>query len=149
MAVYANYLQAGYVIPRWELIHSDDTTTNSVLFQARQADEITEEDLKWHLIRVRADNNNLKIIADSGSPTLFVNNKTATTLQFSVRNAKRTQLGERTTKQIEWPATTVTKYRHREGFLVLLNLKAGRWTLLPSMWLTTKRRISWAAALYL
>ena len=28
MAVYVNYLQAGYIIPGWELIHSDDTSTN-------------------------------------------------------------------------------------------------------------------------
>ena len=72
MATNVGYLQAGAVIPRWKIIHPDDTTTITVHFQDRQADQRTEDDLKGHLSRVRADNIKLVFISNTGSSTSFV-----------------------------------------------------------------------------
>ena len=81
----------GDAIPGWELLHPDDTSINAVSFQGRQADQITA---RGHLIRVRGGNNNLILIADIWSPTSFINNKTATTMQNTVKQARRIQLGQ-------------------------------------------------------
>ena len=80
MSAYVNYLQAGDVIPGWELIHPDDTSTNWINFEPRRAEELLDTDLKGHLIRVRSEKNNIVFIADAGSQTSFVNEKTANLL---------------------------------------------------------------------
>ena len=63
MTAYVNYLQAGDVIPGWELIHPDDTSTNWINFEPRRAEELLDTDLKGHLIRVRSEKNNIVFIA--------------------------------------------------------------------------------------
>ena len=78
MTAYVNYLQAGDVIPGWELIHPDDTSTNWISFEPRRAEELTDTDLQGHLIRVRSQTTNIVFIADTGSPTSFVNEKQPT-----------------------------------------------------------------------
>ena len=92
MTAYVNYLQAGDVIPGWELIHPDDTSTNWINFEPRRAEELLDTDLKGHLIRVRSEKNNIVFIADTGSPTSFVNEKTANLLATTVKSAARTRM---------------------------------------------------------
>ena len=94
MTAYVNYLQAGDIIPGWELIHPDDTSTNRIKFEPRRAEVITNTDLQGHLIRVRSETNNIVFIADTGSPTSFVNEKTANLLASTVKSAVKTKLGE-------------------------------------------------------
>ena len=65
MTAYVNYLEAGDIIPGWELIHPDDTSTNWINFGPRWAEEITNTDLQGHLIRVRSEKNNVVFIADT------------------------------------------------------------------------------------
>ena len=64
MTAYVNYLQAGDIIPGWELIHPDDTSTNGIKFEPRRAEVITNTNLQGHLIRVRSETNNIVFIAD-------------------------------------------------------------------------------------
>ena len=92
MTAYVNYLQAGDVIPGWELIHPDDTSTNWINFEPRRAEQLLDTDLKGHLIRVRSGKNNIVFIADTGSPTSFVNEKTANLLATTVTSAVRTTM---------------------------------------------------------
>ena len=87
MTAYVNYLQAGDFIPGWELIHPDDTSTNWIKFETRRAEVITNTDLQGHLIRVRSETNNIVLIADTGSPTSFVNKKAANLLTSTVKMA--------------------------------------------------------------
>ena len=94
MTAYVNYLQAGDVIPGWELIHPDDTSTNWINFEPRRAEELLDTDLKGHLIRVRSEKNNIVFIADTGSPTSFVNEKTANLLATTVKSAVKTRMRE-------------------------------------------------------
>ena len=92
MTAYVNYLQAGDVIPGWELIHPDDTSTNWINFEPRRAEELLDTDLKGHFIRVRSEKNNIVFIADTGSPTSFVNEKAANLLATTVKSAVRTRM---------------------------------------------------------
>ena len=94
MTAYVNYLPAGDFIPGWELIHPDETTTNWIKFKPRRAEEITNTDLQGHLIRVRSETNNIVFIADTGSPTSSVNEKTASLLESTVKLAVKTKLEE-------------------------------------------------------
>ena len=80
------------MIPGWESIHPDDSSKNAVSFQERQAEENGRRPKKIDLIRVREGNNNLVFIPDTGSPTSFINNRTATLLQNTVKQARRKQL---------------------------------------------------------
>ena len=80
-----------------------------------------------HLIRVKAGNNNLVFIADTGSPTSFVNNKIATASQNSVKNARRIQL-EIKMKRTGWCATAGTKHYLLEGLSPQLHQEAGHST---------------------
>ena len=34
-AAYVNYVQAGNLIPGWELVHPDDSTTNTLRFESK------------------------------------------------------------------------------------------------------------------
>ena len=92
--LYVNYLQAGDIILGWELTHPDDTSTNWIKFEPRRVEEITNTDLQGHLIRVHSETNNIVFIADTGSPTSFVNEKTANLLSSTVKSAVKTKLGE-------------------------------------------------------
>ena len=94
MTAYVDYLQAGDIIPGWELVHPDDTSTNWIKFEPRRAEVITNNDLQGHLIRVRSETNNIVFIADTGSPTSFVNERTANFLTSSVKSAVKTTLRE-------------------------------------------------------
>ena len=94
MTAYVDYLQAGDIIPRWELVHPDDTSTNWIKFEPRRAEVITNNDIQGHLNRVRSETNNIVFIADTGSSTSFVNEKTANLLTSSVKSAVKTKLGE-------------------------------------------------------
>ena len=73
MTTYVDYLQAGDIIPGWELVHPDDTSTNWIKFEPRRAEVITNKDLQGHLIRVHSETNTMVFITDTGSPTSFVN----------------------------------------------------------------------------
>ena len=35
VAAYVNYVQAGNLIPGWELVHPDDSTTNTLRFESK------------------------------------------------------------------------------------------------------------------
>ena len=94
ITAYVDYLQAGDVVPGWDLIHPNDHSVNAVSFQEETADKLKADDLKGHLIRVKIGDNDIVFIADTGSPTSFVNNKTATTLQNTVTNTRRIQLNQ-------------------------------------------------------
>ena len=94
MTAYVNYLQAGDIIPGWELIHPDDTSTNWIKLEPRRAEVITNTDLQGDLIRVQSETNNIVFIADTGSPTSFVNEKTANLLASTVKSAVKTKLGD-------------------------------------------------------
>ena len=91
MNACVNYLQAGDIIPGWEVIHPDDTSTNWIYFEPRRA-EITNTDLQGHLIRNRSETNNIVFIADTGSPTSFVNKKTDNLLAATVKSTVETKL---------------------------------------------------------
>ena len=77
VAAYVNYMQAGDLIPGWELIHPDDSTTKSIRFESKSVNQIDELNLRGHLVRVRCGHNDLVFIADTGSPTSFINQRTA------------------------------------------------------------------------
>ena len=94
IAAYVDFLQAGDVVPGWEFIHRDDNSVNAMSFHEETADKLKTDDLKGHLIRVKIGDNDIVFIADSGSPTSFINNKTATTLQNTVTSARRIQLNQ-------------------------------------------------------
>ena len=94
ITAYVDYLQAGDVVPGWDLIHPNDHSVNAVSFQEETADKLKADDLKGHLNRVKIGDNDIVFIADTGSPTSFVNNKTATTLQITVTNTRRIQLNQ-------------------------------------------------------
>ena len=94
IAAYVDYLQAGDVIPGWELVHPDDNSVNAVNFHEETAEKLTTDDLIGHLIRVKIGNNNITFIADTGSPTSLLNNKTAVTLQSTVSRARRIQINQ-------------------------------------------------------
>ena len=49
--------------------------TNWIHFEPKQADMITDTDLKRHLIRVHSEKSNLVFIADTGFSISFVNEK--------------------------------------------------------------------------
>ena len=87
-------MQAGDIIPGWELIHPDDTSTNWIKFEPQRAEVITNTDLQGHLIRVRSEKNSIVFIADTGSPRSFVNEKTANLLASTVKSAVKTNLRE-------------------------------------------------------
>ena len=117
IAAYFDYLQAGDVVPGWALIHPDDNSVYAVNFQEETAEKLTTDDLIGHLIRVKIGNirnNYITFIADTGSPTSFVNNKTAVTLQNTVSRARHIQINK-TTRLIECSATMVTKFRRSAG----------------------------------
>ena len=88
---HVNYMQAGDLIPGWELIHPDDSTTNSIRFESKSVNQIDEFELKGHLVRVRCGHNDLVFIADTGSPTSFINQRTANLILSTVKSAKRIQ----------------------------------------------------------
>ena len=94
VAAYVNYMQAGDLIPGWELIHPDDSTTNSIRFESKSVNQIDESDLKGHLVRIRCGHNDLVFIADTGSPTSFINQRTANLIVSTVKSAKRIQTTE-------------------------------------------------------
>ena len=94
VAAYVNYMQAGDLIPGWELIHPDHSTTNSIRFESKSVNQIDDFDLKGHLVRVRCGHNNLVFIADTGSPTSFINQRTANLRVSTVESAKRIQTTE-------------------------------------------------------
>ena len=91
---YVNYIQAGDIIPGWELIHPDDTSTNWIHFEPKRADKITDTDLQGHLIRVCSEKNSIVFNADTGSPTSFVNEKTANLLASTVKSAHKIKMGD-------------------------------------------------------
>ena len=92
MTAYVNYLQAGDFIAGWELTHPDDTSTIWIKLEPRRAEVITNTDLQGNLIRVRSETNNIVFIADTGSPTSFVNEQTANLLASTVKSAIKTKL---------------------------------------------------------
>ena len=94
ITAYVDYLQAGDVVPGWDLIHPNDHSVNAVSFQEETVDKLKADDLKGDLIPVKIGNNYIVFIADTGSPTSFANNKTATTLQNTVTKARRIQLNQ-------------------------------------------------------
>ena len=94
VAAYVNYMQAGDLIPGWELIHPDDSTTKSIRFESKSVNQNNEFDLKGHLVRVRCGHNDLVFIADTGSPTSFFNQRTANLIVSTVKSAKRIQTTE-------------------------------------------------------
>ena len=94
ITAYVNYLQAGDIIPGWQLVHPDDTSTNWIKFEPRRAEVISNNDLQKHLIRIRSERNIIVFIADTGSPTSFVNEKPAKLLTSTVKSAVKTTLGE-------------------------------------------------------
>ena len=94
IAAYVDYLQAGDIAPGWELIHPEDNSVNAVHFEEETAGNLSTNDLKGHLIRVRIGNHNITFIADTGSPTSFVNNKTGAMLESTVPQARRMQLNQ-------------------------------------------------------
>ena len=59
VAAYVNYMQASDLIPGWELIHPDNSTTNSIRFESKSVNQIDEFDLKGHLVRVQCGQNDL------------------------------------------------------------------------------------------
>ena len=91
MAAYVVYLQAGDVVPVWEFIHSDVSSVNAVSFYEETADNLKTDDLQGHLVRDKIGDKNSVFIADTGS---FVNNKTATTPQNTVKKARLIQLNQ-------------------------------------------------------
>ena len=95
MAAYVNYLQAEHIIPGWELIHPDDTSTNWIKFEPRRAEVITNTNLQGHLILVRSETNNkYRFYCRHRFPTFFVNKKAANLLASTVRSAVKTKLGD-------------------------------------------------------
>ena len=62
VAAYVNYMQAGDLIPGWELVHPDDSTTNTNRFKSKTVNQIDETDLKGHLVRVRCGPNELVLL---------------------------------------------------------------------------------------
>ena len=91
VAAYVNYMQAGDLIPGCELIHPDDSTTTSIRFESKSVNQIDEFDLKGHLVRVRCGYIDLVFFADTGSPTSFINQRTANLIVSTVKSAKRIQ----------------------------------------------------------
>ena len=91
---YVDYLQAGDVVLGWEFIHPDDNSVSAVSFQEETADKLKADDLKEHFIRVKIGDNDIVFIADTGSPTSFVKNNTAATLQNTVTNTRRILLNQ-------------------------------------------------------
>ena len=91
VAAYVNYMQAGDLIPRRELVHTDDSTANSIRFESKSVNQIDEFDLKGHLVRVRCGQNDLVFIADTGSPTSFINQQAANLIVSTVKSARRVQ----------------------------------------------------------
>ena len=94
VAAYVNYMQAGNLIPGCELVHPDDSTTNTVRFERKTVGQIDETDLKGHLVRVRCGSNDLLFIADTGLPTSFINQRTANLIISTVNSARRVQTNE-------------------------------------------------------
>ena len=94
VAAYVNYMQAGDLIPDWALVHPDDSTTNAIRFESRTVNQIDEIDLKGHLVRVRCGPNNLVFTADTGSPTSFINQRTANLIVSTVKSARRVKTTE-------------------------------------------------------
>ena len=82
-------MQAGDLIPGWELIHPDDSTTNAIRFEKKTIGQLDDTDLKGHLIPIRCGDNNLVFIANTGSPTSFINQKSANQIMTTVKSAKR------------------------------------------------------------
>ena len=94
IAAYVDYLQAGDVVPGWEFINPDDNSVNAVHYEEETAGNLTTNDLIGHLIRVKIGTNSVTFIADTGSPTSFVNNKTAVILENTVPRTRRIQLNQ-------------------------------------------------------
>ena len=92
MTAYINYLQAGDIIPGWELINPDNTSIGLIHFEHKKADTIEDNNLKEHLIRVRSRKNNLVFNADIGSPSSFVHEKSTTLPESSMKSARRIKL---------------------------------------------------------
>ena len=87
-------MQAGNLIPGWELVHPDNSTTNTIRFESKTVNQIDETDLKGHLVRVSCGSNALVFIADTGSPTSFINQRTANLIVSTANSARRVQTTE-------------------------------------------------------
>ena len=96
VTAYVNYMQAGDLIPGWELIHPDDSTTNAIRFENKTVGQL---DLKGHSIRVRCGDNNLVFIVDTGSPTSSINQKTANQIMTTVNSVKLIKTKKKRGKQ--------------------------------------------------
>ena len=94
VAACVNYLQTGDLITGWELIHPVYSTTNTIRFESKTVGQIDETDLKGHLVRVRWGSSDLVFIADTGSPTFFINQQTANLIISTVNSAKQMQANE-------------------------------------------------------
>ena len=126
VSAYVNYMQAGDLIPGWELVHPDDSTTNSIRFESKSVNQIAEFDLKGHLVRVRCDQNDLVFIADTRSPTSFVNQRTANLTVSTVKSARRVQ----TTKTDEANRMVCYNgYKIPSFGRVVTPIESGGWTL--------------------
>ena len=77
-------MQAGDLIPGWELIHPDDSTTNSIRFESKTVNQIDEFHLKGHQV----------FIAGVESPTSFINQRTANLIVSTVKSARQVQTTE-------------------------------------------------------
>ena len=88
VAAYVNYIQAGDLIPGWELVQPDDSTTKTIRFESKTVNQIDEIGLKGHLVR------DLVFIADTGSPTSFINQRMANLIVSTVKSARRVQTTE-------------------------------------------------------
>ena len=94
VAAYVNYMQAGNLIPGWELVHPGDSTTNTIRFESKTVGQKDETDLKRHLVRVRCGSNDLVFIADTGSPTSLIYQRTANLIVSTVNSLGRVQTTE-------------------------------------------------------
>ena len=94
VAAYVNYMQTGDLNPGWELIHPDNSTTNAIRFENKTVGQLEETDLKGPLVRVRCEENNMLFMADTGSPTSFINQKTVNQIMTTVKSAKRIKTNE-------------------------------------------------------
>ena len=139
-------MQAGNLIPGWELVHPDDSTTNTIRFDNKTVGQLEEKDLNVHLVRVRCGENNLVFIADTGSPTSFINQKTANLIMTTVKSAKR-----RKTNENDEAKRTVCHNGYNFPLFgrVIAPIETGGWTIkTASLIVVDDKQIYWEETFY-
>ena len=130
-------MQAGDLIPGWELIHPDDSTTNAIRLENKTVGQLDDTVLKGHLIWVRCGDKNLVFIADTGSPTSFINQKTANQIMTTVKSAKRikTNDNDEANRMVCYNGYKIPSFRR-----VIAPIESGGWTIKTTFFIVVDDR---------